>query len=336
MTDTTELRAYTQAEVDALGAKGQAFKNPDGHFSFPIANRTDVVNAIHAIGRSNLADKAPLRRFIIARAKALNASRLIPDNWNSDGSTKRSADEALDGSERRRQRAGELDGALEVRHFDAQNVEIRELSDGMFRFSGYASITEYPYDMGSFTETISRGAFKRTLGEHPDVALLINHSGLPLARTKSGTMTLAEDSRGLLVDADLNPHDPDVRSIVPKMQRGDVDQMSFGFRVTDQEWNADHSQRTIRSVALHRGDVSIVTHGANPATSSVLTARSAGRGRSARAASPVLDYTTGARAWLDRELAGGGVRPTPARRSRPSARRSDDRQWLERELRRYR
>ena len=239
-----EERAYSQAEVDELGKAGKAFKNPDGHYSFPIANRSDLLNAIHATGRSGLADKAPLRKYIIARAKALNASRLIPGSWSSDGSTKRSAEGLLDSPERRRQRAEELDGALEVRHFDAQDVEVRETSDGMFRFSGYASVTEHPYQVGNFTETICRGAFKRTLGESPDVVFLVNHGGLPLARTRSGTMTLAEDTRGLLVDADLNAHDPDVRSLVPKMQRGDVDQMSFGFRVTDQDWNHDHTERT--------------------------------------------------------------------------------------------
>jgi hypothetical protein len=87
-------------------------------------------------------------------------------------------------------------------------------------------------------------------------------------------MTLTEDARGLRVDADLNPSDPDVRALVPKMQRGDVDEMSFAFRVTDQEWSEDYSQRTIRSVVLHKGDVSIVTYGANDASTGAIVARS--------------------------------------------------------------
>jgi HK97 family phage prohead protease len=86
----TEARAgkYTQAQIDALGRQGKAFRNPDGHYSFPINDRQDVLAAIHSTGRSGLTNKAPLRRFIIARAKALNASRLIPANWNADGTTR--------------------------------------------------------------------------------------------------------------------------------------------------------------------------------------------------------------------------------------------------------
>ena len=143
------------------------------------------------------------------------------------------------------------------------------------QFTGYASITDSPYDMGWYTETIKRGAFKQTLAEHPDVQLLINHGGLPIARTKSGTMDLSEDHRGLRVDADLDPDDPDVRRLAPKLDRGDIDQMSFSFSATSQRWNDDFSQRAITGVSIHRGDVSIVNQGANPATST--SVRSAGQ-----------------------------------------------------------
>jgi hypothetical protein len=168
--------------------------------------------------------------------------------------------------EYRRQRAQDLDGAREVRKFGASDVEIREVSDGTLRFTGYASITERAYEVGDFEETIARGAFKRTLSENPDVVLLLNHDGLPLARTKSGTLTLAEDARGLRVDADLNPNDPDVQRVRPKLERGDVDEMSFAFRATSQEWNEDYSQRRITAATIHKGDVSIVTYGANDAS----------------------------------------------------------------------
>ena len=256
-------KAYSQDDRDEMAKSGEAM--PDG--SYPIKNEADLKNATHLVGNGG-ASKAAVKAHIIKRAKALGLTSLIPDGWEQN-----SGGDELE--QRRRQRASELDGAREVRHFDAQNVEIRETSDGMFRFSGYASITEHPYEVADFTETISRGAFKRTLNESPDVVLLVNHGeggGLPLARTKSGTMTLVEDARGLRVDADLNPNDPDVRSLVPKMQRGDVDQMSFAFRATDQDWSEDYTKRTIRSVALHRGDVSIVTMGANPATTSSVSA----------------------------------------------------------------
>lgn len=181
---------------------------------------------------------------------------------------------ADDGLDRRKMLAERLDGAMENRRFDVSSVELRDTSDGGLRFTGYASTTEHPYEVGDFTETVARGAFKRTLSEGPDVVLLINHEGMPLARTKSGTMSLQEDVRGLRVDAELDPTDQDVQRLLPKMRRRDIDQMSFAFRVTDQTWNADYSERLIRSVTIHRGDVSIVTMGANPDTSSTVVARS--------------------------------------------------------------
>jgi len=93
---------YTQAEIDALGAKGKAFKNPDGHYSYPIADKEDLANAIHAVGRGN-ADHDSIRRYVIRRAKALGASDMIPDSWKPDGSIKETdgdteGDSAQDGS----------------------------------------------------------------------------------------------------------------------------------------------------------------------------------------------------------------------------------------------
>lgn len=170
--------------------------------------------------------------------------------------------ELAEGSVRER-----LRGTYEVRRFPAADVEVRDTSDGGLRFSGYASTTETPYTVGGFEETFARGAFKRCLNEDPDVVLLVNHEGLPLARTKSGTMTLSEDARGLKVDADLDASDPDVQALVPKMRRGDLTEMSFAFRATDDEWSERDTKRLVRSATIHKGDVSVVTHGANDATS---------------------------------------------------------------------
>jgi len=145
-------------------------------------------------------------------------------------------------------------------------IEIREAQGpgGPVELVGYAATFGEPYPVGSFTETIIRGAFGRTLGEDPDVSLLINHTGTPLARTTSGTMTLSEDARGLLVCAELEPSDPDVAALVPKLKRGDLSEMSFAFRATQQEWSEDKTERSVRECSIHRGDVSIVTNAANP------------------------------------------------------------------------
>jgi phage head maturation protease len=50
------------------------------------------------------------------------------------------------------------------------------------------------------------------------------------------------------------------------MDRGDVDEMSFGFWITRQQWSPDFDQRDILEVSLNKGDVSIVNYGANPNT----------------------------------------------------------------------
>jgi HK97 family phage prohead protease len=137
-------------------------------------------------------------------------------------------------------------------------AEIRADSDGV-RVSGYAAVFDQVADIGGFfREKIAPGAFRRAVGRD-DVVFLINHDGLPLARTRSGTLTLVEDERGLRMETVLDPNDPDVQSIVPKMKRGDLDKMSFAFRATVQQWDdsQDPPLRTILEAELY--DVSIVT-----------------------------------------------------------------------------
>lgn len=138
-------------------------------------------------------------------------------------------------------------------------VEIREGQDGEIRVAGYAAVFNEETNIGGmFTEVIMRGAFTNAIGRD-DVVFLINHEGLPLARTRSGTLTLVEDERGLYMEAMLDQTDPDVRSIVPKMKRGDLDKMSFAFRPVRQKWddNAKMPKRMIQEAQLF--DVSIVT-----------------------------------------------------------------------------
>ena len=138
-------------------------------------------------------------------------------------------------------------------------VEIREGDDGEIRVAGYAAVFDEETNIGGmFTEVIMRGAFTNAIGRD-DVVVLINHEGLPLARTRSGTLTLAEDERGLYMEAMLDQTDPDVRSIVPKMKRGDLDKMSFAFRPVRQKWDDSSKmpKRMIQEAQLF--DVSIVT-----------------------------------------------------------------------------
>ena len=160
------------------------------------------------------------------------------------------------------------DGDLEVRTVGAS-----------ITIEGHASTFNQPYNMGWYTETVAPGAFSRTLGRNPDVTLLVNHDGLPLARTgtpaKPGTLDLAEDESGLYMRATLDASDPDVMRLVPKMQRGDLRQMSFAFGLTDggDEWSEDYTSRTMRHLNLEGGDVSVVTHPANPNATVVMRSK---------------------------------------------------------------
>jgi HK97 family phage prohead protease len=155
------------------------------------------------------------------------------------------------------------------RRMAVAGLEVRESSDEL-TLTGYASTFNEPYDMGWYTETVDAEAFKRTLARTPDVRLLINHEGLPLARTTSGTLTLDTDSQGLRPTASLDLANPKVQELASTLRRGDANQMSFAFRANEDEWNKDMSQRTLRELDLNDGDVSVVTYPANPNASAAL------------------------------------------------------------------
>lgn len=162
-------------------------------------------------------------------------------------------------------KSGEYEGAEMMPGQDrefrpAASVEVRAGEDGSVRVSGYASIYGEETDIGGmFREEIAPGAFRSALQRNDDVVFLVNHDGLPLARTRSGTLKLVEDERGLRIDAELDTSDPDVRAIVPKMKRGDMDKMSFAFIPERQSWDDSGvmPKRTIQDLRLY--DVSIVT-----------------------------------------------------------------------------
>lgn len=154
---------------------------------------------------------------------------------------------------------------IERRTYTVRNVETRE-ADGKMKLAGYAAVFNDSSVPLPFSERIAPGAFRKTLSETPDVRLLINHEGLPLARTKNGTLLLTEDEVGLRFEAEL-PDTTEARDLWTLVQRGDVDQMSFAFRVIRQKWNQDRTERTLTEVSLADGDVSVVTYPAYPTTS---------------------------------------------------------------------
>lgn len=174
----------------------------------------------------------------------------------------------------REHRAG-MRGSRERRARPAQ-FEFRGKPDGTggttYSFTGYAATFEQPFDMWDawgdpYMEVLSAAACNRTLANQADVQFLIGHdeSGIPLARTKSGTMSLAADTSGLHVAVpSLDGRSPIVQSLASAMERGDMDEMSIGFICTQQEWSPDWMTRRINEINLNRGDVSVVCWAANP------------------------------------------------------------------------
>lgn len=130
---------------------------------------------------------------------------------------------------------------------------------------GYAAVFgQLSEDLGGFREQIAPGAFTKTLGA--DVRALFNHDpNIVLGRTKSKTLRLAEDQKGLKIEIDP-PNTAQSRSIIEALTRGDISQMSFGFRTIDDKWeNIDGKiVRTLLNVELF--DVSPVTFPAYPQT----------------------------------------------------------------------
>jgi HK97 family phage prohead protease len=158
----------------------------------------------------------------------------------------------------------------ETRRVAFSNMEVRASEDGT-KLIGYAAVFDSPSEPLPFTEFVRRGAFTKTLNDGADVRLLIDHEGVPLARTKSGTLVLTEDDRGLLVESDLDPMNPDAARLISALRRGDISQMSFAFRTVKDNWSDDRRTRELREVQLF--DVSVVTFPAYESTVAELRAK---------------------------------------------------------------
>ncbi len=134
-----------------------------------------------------------------------------------------------------------------------------EASSDKMTFRGYAAVFDSPSEPLPFTEYIRTGAFQRSLKTRNEVKMFMNHNmDHILASTRSGTLRLTEDSKGLLAEAKL-PETTVGRDLSVLMQRGDVHSMSFGFSVppNGDKWSSDGSTRELHQIRLH--EVSVVT-----------------------------------------------------------------------------
>jgi hypothetical protein len=134
------------------------------------------------------------------------------------------------------------------------------------RLTGYAATFGTPARIGGrFVESIRAGCFRATLAKPDlDVLCLVDHDGgRLLGRTRSKTLRLAEDTRGLSFEVDV-PSTSLGSDILALAERGDLGGMSFGFETVEDHW-PDQATRELRSVNLV--EVSVVhAHPAYPST----------------------------------------------------------------------
>jgi HK97 family phage prohead protease len=151
-----------------------------------------------------------------------------------------------------------LEGALEVR-----------VKGDSARIKGYAAkFNTLSNNLGGFVEQVAPTAFTDSVNRGHDVRALFNHDpNIILGRTKNGTLKLRIDGDGLEYQAEGNMKKDTVRDLVADIERGDVDQSSFGFRTLEDDWSTtdeDYPLRTLVRVKLY--DVSPATIPAYPDT----------------------------------------------------------------------
>lgn len=149
----------------------------------------------------------------------------------------------------------------------ASNFKTREVGEEK-RIEGYFAVFNSIYDIfPGMSESIAPGAFTDTLDD--DVRALIDHETMyVLGRNKAGTLELREDEKGLWGSILVNPNDQDAMNLWHRVDRGDVNQCSFGFDIENEEteFRKDGSVHwTITRVKLY--EVSVCTFPAYAETS---------------------------------------------------------------------
>ncbi len=179
----------------------------------------------------------------------------------------------------------ERSSTLEVRSFP---IELRAAADGEKpKLTGYAAVfgretvlvPANAWYQGSpeIREIIDRGAFAKSISQSDQRAVWNHNTDFVLGRRKNDTLRLWEDEKGL--GNDIFPPDTDlVRDmVIAPIERGDVDQMSFGFRVIADSVLDEDNVITIRLKEIDLVEVSPCTLPAYTDTQIGLSARSADR-----------------------------------------------------------
>ena len=124
----------------------------------------------------------------------------------------------------------------DIRQVRSTHTEFNTRDDSEnLSIEGYFAVFDSNYEIApGMSESIAPGAFDNTLSG--DIRALINHdTTLVLGRTKANTLQLKTDAHGLWGHIDINPNDTDAMNLYNRVQRGDVDQCSFGFNILNEE-----------------------------------------------------------------------------------------------------
>lgn len=136
----------------------------------------------------------------------------------------------------------------------------QEAGTGLRKLAGYAALfNSFSEDLGGFREIIKPGAFNRNFPDADVRALRDHEPSRVLGRTKSGTLTLSVNSKGLVSDINT-PNTTDGRDVSELVGRGDVDGMSFGFRVISDNWRMQNEEVIRELLDVELFDVSVVTY----------------------------------------------------------------------------
>lgn len=125
---------------------------------------------------------------------------------------------------------------------------------------GYFSVFGSIYEIWpGATESVDIHAFDGALSD--DIRALTDHiTHLVLGRNTAGTLELRVDNHGLWGRIRINQSDSDAMNLYARVQRGDVNQCSFGFDILDEktEYREDGSVHWL-ILRVKLWEVSVVT-----------------------------------------------------------------------------
>jgi HK97 family phage prohead protease len=144
---------------------------------------------------------------------------------------------------------------------------------------GHAIVTNRLSEvLGFFRERIAPEALVRTLKEGVDLRALVDHNPSQiLGRMTAGTLRVAQDPQGLVIEIDP-PETTAGQDIVASIRRRDVTGMSFAFRTITDSWDesTDPPTRTVEDMLVR--EISVVTFPAYPQTDVAMRSLSVQRG----------------------------------------------------------